>query len=505
VAAPGTDSRPRAAGSRLARGPLLAVAGAVAALLVATSARYGYHRDELYFLVAGRHLDWGYPDQPPLTPALARLMDTLGPGSLVALRLPSALATGAVVLLTGMIARELGGGTRAQLVAAACSAVSAYVLISGHLLSTTTLDVFFSTLMVWLVVRAVRTREQWLLVWAGLALGLGLLNKVQVGVLAAALLVGVAVAGPRRLLRTPWLGVGALVAAVCGAPYLVWQSLHGWPQLDMARVIADDADSGGRLGFLPFQLLLVSPLLVPVWVAGLVWLLRSERARPHRFLAVGYLVLAAVYLLTGGRAYYLASMYPALLAAGGVVADGWLAARPAAERSRRRLLGGAVAVSGVVAAVLGLSLLPARALGPVLPLNYDAGEQVAWPRYVDQVASVWNALPGSQRQTGLVLTANYGEAGAIDRYGPARGLPPAYSGHNGFAEWAVPIGQAGPVVVVGYADDTVRGRLFGACQQQATLDNGLGLDTEEQGTPVWLCGAPPRPWSETWPELRHLG
>lgn len=501
VAATGTDSRPRAARTWLARHPLPAVAGVVAVVLAATSARYGYHRDELYFLAAGRHLDWGYPDQPPLVPALARLTDLLGPGSLVVLRLPSTLATAVVVLLTGLIARELGGGTRAQLVAAACSAVSAFALITGHQLGTTTFDVLFSTLAVWLVVRAVRTREYWLLLWAGLAVGLGVLTKVQVGVLAVALLGGVAATGPRRLLHTPWLGLGGLVAAVCAAPYLVWQSLHGWPQLDMARAIAGEGDQGGRLGFLPFQLLLVSPLLVPVWVAGLVWLLRSERARPYRFLAVGYLVLAAVYLVTGGRAYYLASMYPALLAAGGVVVDGWLGDVAA----RRRLLAAAVGVSAVVAAVLGLAVLPARALGPVLPLNPDAGEQVAWPRYVEQVAGVWNALPGSERATGLVLTENYGEAGAIDRYGPARGLPPAYSGHNGFADWAVPIGQAGPVVVVGYADDTVRGRLFGACQQQAALDNGLGLDSEEQGRPVWLCGAPPRPWAETWPELRHLG
>jgi hypothetical protein len=140
----------------------------------------------------------------------------------------------------------------------------------------------------------------------------------------------------------------------------------------------------------------------------------------------------------------------------------------------------------------------------VLAVNPDAGEQVAWPRYVDQIAGVWNGLTSSQRETGLVLTRNYGEAGAIDRYGPAVGLPPAYSGHNGFAEWAVPSGQAGPVVLVGYPDDAERGRLFGSCQQQATLDNGLGLDTEEQGVPVWVCGQPARPWSETWDDVRHL-
>jgi len=479
-------------------GPLLAVAGAVAVLLVATSARYGYHRDELYFLVAGRHLDWGYADQPPLTPLIARVMDTLAPGSLVVLRLPSALAAAGIVLLTGLVARELGGGRRAQLIPAACAAVSAITLVTGHIVSTTTYDVLFSALVCWLVARVVRTGRTSLLVPAGLALGVGLLNKSLVGVLALALLAGVALVGPRWVLRSSWLLVAVVVAGVLVAPYLVWQSLNGWPQLEMTGAIAGEGDQGGRLGFLPFQLLLVSPLLVPVWVAGLV---RLWRDRSYRFLAVAWLLLAVFYLIGGGKAYYLAGAYPALLAAGAVATDRWLADRP----SRGKLLSGALAVSLAVGAVVGLAVLPARALPPVLAVNPDAGEQVAWPRYVDQVAAVWNQLPSSQRATGLVLTRNYGEAGAIDRYGPARGLPPAYSGHNSYADWRVPIGQAGPIVLVGYAQDAERGRLFGSCERRATLDNGLGLDTEEQGVPVWVCPSPPRPWAQLWPEVTHLG
>ena len=188
VAVPGTDSAAVAGPpSTLARRPLLVVAGAVAALLVATSWRYGYHRDELYFLVAGRHPDWGYPDQPPLTPILARLMDSIGPGSVVVLRLPSALAAAAPVLLAGMTAREMGGGTRAQLLAAASIGVAGITLVTGHFVSTTTYDVLFSAALTWLLARAVRTGENWLLLPAGLALGLGLLNKSLIGVLAAAL------------------------------------------------------------------------------------------------------------------------------------------------------------------------------------------------------------------------------------------------------------------------------------------------------------------------------
>ena len=287
---------------------------------------------------------------------------------------------------------------------------------------------------------------------------------------------------------------------VLGLPYVVWQSLNGWPQLEMSRVIAAEGDQGGRLGFLPFQLLLVSPVLVPVWVAGLVRLLRNPAARPFRFLAVGYLVLAGIYLVTGGKAYYLAGFYPALLAAGAVAVDGWIAAR----RARLWLLGAAVGLSAVVGAVVGLAVLPVRALGPVLAVNPDAGEQVAWPRYVDTVAAVWSGLRPSERARGLVVTANYGEAGAIERYGPARGLPPPYSGHNGYARWRVPVGGAGPVVVVGYRQAAAE-RLFVGCRPAATLDNGLGLDTEEQGAPVRLCTGPARPWAELWPMVTHLG
>lgn len=480
--------------------PLLVVAGVVAAVLVATSARYGYHRDELYFVVAGRHLDWGYPDQPPLTPLIAGLMDRIGPGSLVVLRLPSALAGGAIVLLTGLLARELGGGRRAQLIAAACAAVSAVVLVTGHIVSTTTFDVLFSVALAWLLARVVRTGDGTLLLPAGVVLGLGLLNKNLVGVYAACLVGALLVTGPRSPLRSGWVVAGAGAALILGLPYVIWQALNGWPQLEMTRIIAGEGDVGGRLGFLPFQLLLISPLLVPLWVAGLVRLLR---AGPFRFLGVAYVLLAVLYLVSGGKPYYLAGAYPALLAAGAVAADGWLAR--GREALRRRLLTVAVALSAVVGAVVGLAVLPERALGPVVAVNPEAGAQVAWPRFTGQVADVWNGLTRAERATGLVLTENYGEAGAIERYGPELGLPPAYSGHNGFARWRVPTGSAGPIVLVGYENTERRDALFANCAQQGTVDNGLDLDTEEQGAPIWVCAAPRKNWLDLWPEVSHLG
>ena len=490
MAVPETQTvAPGAGAIRLARGPLLAVAGAVVALLVATSWRYGFHRDELYFLVAGQHPDWGYPDQPPMTPILARLMDGLG-GSIVVVRLPSAIAAGVTVLLAGMTAREMGGGRRAQLIAAACTAVSATTLVTGHFVSTTTYDVLFSAALTWLLARSVRTGESWLLLPAGLALGLGLLNKPLIGVLAAALLVGIALAGPRRLLRSGWLWAGGgggrrLRRALPGVagPQRLARAAHGRARSPAGTRRA--AGSGSSRSSCCWSARCWRRCGSPAWYGC---------SAPGRAARSGSSASATCCSRSS-------TCSPAArrTTSPGCTRRCWRPARSpptagcATVRGRARLLAAALALSLVVGAVVGLAVLPARALGPVLAVNPDAGEQVAWPRYVDQIAAVWNRLPGSQRATGVVLTQNYGEAGAIDRYGPAVGLPPAYSGHNGFADWAQPFGQAGPVVVVGYADDSVRGRLFGACEQQATWTTGSASTPRSRACPSGSAASRPAP------------
>jgi 4-amino-4-deoxy-L-arabinose transferase-like glycosyltransferase len=218
---------------RFAGGPVAGVAGCVAVLLGATAGRYGYHRDELYYLAAGRHLAWGYPDQPPLVPLVARLLRQVAPGSLVVLRLPAALAAAAVVALTGLLTRELGGQRAAQLLAAASMAVAGLLLGAGHLLSTTTFDLLAWALLLWLVVRVLRTGDQRRWIVFGVVAGIGLLNKDLVAFLIVAVVAGIAVAGPRRILASPWLWAGGIVAAVLWAPYLLWQARHGWPQWEV--------------------------------------------------------------------------------------------------------------------------------------------------------------------------------------------------------------------------------------------------------------------------------
>ncbi|MGY1638763.1 glycosyltransferase family 39 protein [Geodermatophilus sp. SYSU D00742] len=500
----GTAALPRPAPTQrpaVARGPLTALAAAVALLLVAVSGRYGYHRDELYFLRAGREAAFGYVDQPPLTPLLAAAVDALAPGSLVALRVPSAVAAGLVVVLTGLLAREFGGGRAAQLLAAAAIGVSAFLLAVGHLLSTATPDLLAWAALSWLLVRALRDGGAvWLL--AGAVAGVALQNKVQPAFLVAAVLVGVLVAGPRSALRSPWPWLGGALALLLWAPNLAWQAANGWPQLALADAIA--AGSSGTSEpwylFLPFQLVLVSPLLVPVWVAGWVRLARDPALRPWRAFAVAYVVLAAVFLLTGGKPYYLAGLYPVLLAAGADPVLGWV--RRGAGRARAGLVAAALVLSLVVDALLMLPLLPVRSLAgsPVPAVNYDAGETVGWPAFAATVERARERLPAGEPVA--VLTRNYGEAGAVDRFAP--GLAPAYSGHNAYWSWGPPGDEVTAVVAVGFPEEHLR-RWFGRVELAARVDNGVGLDNDEQGVPVRVASDRLVPWSQIWPQVRRLG
>ncbi len=487
--------------SRVAWGGLGALAAGVAALLLATSGRYGYHRDELYFLRAGREPAFGYVDQPPLTPLIARAMDTVLPGSLTGLRLPSVLASALVVLLTGLVARELGGRRAAQLLAAASMGVSAVLLAVGHLLSTTTYDLLAWTALTWLLVRALRDGGP---VWlaTGAVAGLALQNKSLPLVLLAGVLVGVLAVGPRAALASGWPWLGAAVALVIWAPNLVWQAANGFPVFTLSAAIAGGSSGSSEpwYAFLPFQLVLVSPLLVPVWALGWWRLARDPELRTWRAFAVAYVLVAALFLVTGGKPYYLAGFFPVLLAAGAPAVVGW--ARRGARRVRSGLIVAAVALSLGMSALLMLPLVPVGELArtPIPDLNYDAGETVGWPEFAATVAAVHGKVPAGERVA--VLTANYGEAGAVDRFLPA--LAPAHSSHNSYWGWGPPPEDAATLIVVGVDEARLR-QWFGRVDLAERIDNGLGLDNDEQGEPVWLVRERRIPWSQLWPQLRHIG
>jgi hypothetical protein len=474
------------------------VAVVQAAVLVATSRRYGYHGDEFYFIVAGSHPALGYPDQPALVPLLAWAMHDIGSGSLLVVRLPSAIVGGLTTVLAALTAREIGGGRRAQTIAAACTAVSGFALATSHMTSTTTYDMLSTTAFLWLVVRALVRGSDRTLLAAGVVVGAGFEAKPQVGVVAVAVAAAIALVGPRWPFRSWWTAAGVLAAVGLAAPYLIWQQQHGWPQVTVAQNIGGSAE-GGRAGFIPFQIVMVSIFLVPVWIAGLVLPFRRAEMRVLRFLPLAYLGLAVAYLVGDGKAYYLASLYPALLGLGALPVADWT------RRNGRRLavLVAAVVVSGVMNAFIALPLLPERSLqgSLTMKLNPDLGENVGWPRFITTVGRAWRSIPAPERARTAIFAATYHEAGAIDVLGKER-LPYAYSAHNGFSEWGEPPARDTRALLLGYQNAADAAPYFDDCRTLATVNNGVGLDNNEQGLPVQLC-RPTGSWRALWPHLVH--
>ncbi|MEV0718959.1 glycosyltransferase family 39 protein [Asanoa sp. NPDC050611] len=470
----------------VAWGPVGGVAVLLGVLVAATSNGYGYHRDELYFRLLGEHPAWGYVDQPPLTPLLARLMTEMFGDHLWALRIPGSLAIVATALLTALLAREVGGRTGAQLLAAV-GAAGTFPLVFGHVLLTATVDLVVVAAVLLFVVRALRGDPRW---WpaAGLGVGVGLYNKHLVLLTLIAIGLSLLAVGPRRVLASRWLWAGVAVALVVGAPNIVYQVTHDWPQLKMAEAIRDDKGGESRALFAPLQLAAIGVFFVPVWIAGLVRLWRMPALRA---LAVAYPVLGVLVLVTGGQPYYTLGLVLALFAAGCPVAVRW----------PRPLVGAGVAANVAVSAVFALPLLPVSALAktPIADINQGTSDQIGWPTYVAQITSVYGALPPADREHTVILTANYGEAGALDRYGVD--LPAVYSGHNELWFRGRPPDDATIVLAVGFGDPL--GALFGSCQVARDLDNGVDIPNEEQDNDVRVCRDPVSSWATLWPRLQH--
>ncbi|MCX4744129.1 glycosyltransferase family 39 protein [Kitasatospora sp. NBC_01287] len=481
--------------------PVAGVAAAVATLLGLLSGRYGYHRDELYFLLAGQHPALGYTDQPPLTPLVARASVALFGDSPTGLRVVPALLSAVTVALVALLARELGAAARGQLLAACCAACSAAVLAVGHLLSTTTFDLFAWLVVCLLVLRLLRTGDgRW---WTaiGAATGIALLNKDLVLLLAAALVPAVLALGPRRALRGWWPAAGLLAAVALALPNLYWQAAHGWPELTVAGGISGKDGPHNRLLFVPMQLLYLSPVLVPVWVAGIRRLLTEPALRWARAFALAYPLLCVLVLATGGKPYYALPLLLVLTAAGCEP----LARRVAAPGRRRTGLAAWLAFGAALNIVITLPVLPPRLLPAVNWIYPEQGEQVGWPELAAAAAEGWAAVPPDRRARAVVFAANYGEAGALARYGPRYGLPAPYSGHMSLADWGPPPDTAnGPVLLIhpdGYADVE---KEFTDCHVVARVDNGQAVPNQEQHAPVLLCSGTTAPWSALWPELRHF-
>jgi hypothetical protein len=480
--------------------PVLTAAAAATLVLVAASPGYGYYRDELYFrLLADRPPAWGYVDQPPLTPLLARAAVRLLGDSLVALRLPAALCTAATIVVAALIAAELGGRRRAQALAAVLTATGLYPLLVGHTLLTSSVDMVAWALVWLLAARALLRRDgRWWLA-AGAVFGLALYNKYLILMLGAGIALGVAVAGPRGAGVRRWLPAGAALAVAVGLPNLLYQFGHGWPQVRMAAALVSDSMRAGvpnRLLVLPGQLVLIGLPVAPVCAAGLVDLLRAPRWRAARALAVAHLVVLALVLATNGRLDYAAGTLVPLLAAGSVRAAGWLDGR----WSRRLRVG--IVGNAALSALVVLPVLPAGVLDrtPIPAVNPEVAGSVGWSRLADAVAAVQAGLPADEAARDVVLAQDYGQAGALDRYRAGRDLPDVYSGHNELARW-VPPRSARTVIAVGIDPATLAGSFDRCAVAGRASVGGAGRGD----ILITVCDHRRVPWTLLWPRLAHLG
>jgi 4-amino-4-deoxy-L-arabinose transferase-like glycosyltransferase len=490
---------------------LLAIAGVLLLVHVLLNGRYGFHRDELQVLDDARRLDWGYVPYPPLTPFLGRIELVLFGTSLAGFRVLAAVAQCLVVVIAGLLARELGGSRLAQVTAALATAVAPFSLLAGSQFQYVAFDGLWWMLVAWLAARlaAGAGARAWLAL--GVVAGLGLLTRYTILAVLAGFAVGCLATPLRRDLRSPWPWAAALVALAMFAPHLLWQWQHGFVTLEFLQHIhARDVRIGRADGFLLQQLYVpASPLTLPLWLAGLGFVAFSDAGRRFRILAWLYLVPLAAFVLAQARGYYLAPAYPMLLAAGGVAAERGLARL--GEGARRSVLAVGTLVLALAAASGALVALP---IAPVNSAGWHASrrfhdnfaEQVGWPERVAQVAAIYHALPEAERARTGILAGNYGEAGAIDLYGPALGLPRAISGVNTY--WYLGPGDPPPstLIVLG-ADAADIARAPARCASAGRVANAAGVENEEtRGDPqVYVCRDLRVPLRTFWPKLRGFG
>ncbi|MHB8484502.1 MAG: glycosyltransferase family 39 protein [Candidatus Acidiferrales bacterium] len=500
-----TAARRRGWSSGMAIVIYIASATIVAHLL--TGGRYGFHRDELATLDDARHLAWGYVAYPPLTPFFARLSLILFGTSLAGFRFFAALAEAVAVVLTGLMARELGGGRGAQVVAAV--AATPFCLGGGALMQYVSFDYLFWVLTAYCVIRLLKSENPRWWMAIGCAIGLGMMSKYSMPFFVAGLGVGVLLTDARRYLASKWLWYGAGVALLIFLPNFLWQVRHHFVSLDFLRHIhARDIRIGRTKDFLPGQLI-VTLLAFPLWMAGLYAYFFSRMGKRFRVLGWMYVVPLVLFVIVKGRGYYLAGAYPMLYAAGSVWGEQWLASVRRGAAVAIRALAWTALVADI--AIAGAFTLPIARVNSkwwnvAVKANGDLREEVGWPELVQTVAKIRDSLPAQERERLGILAGNYGEAGAIDLYGPRYGLPAAISGINSF--WLHGYGDPPPetLIVVGLSSHFVQSN-FSACQVVGHTWNQFGVENEEtrDHPDIFVCRGLKQSWPEFWKDFQYYG
>jgi 4-amino-4-deoxy-L-arabinose transferase-like glycosyltransferase len=475
------------------------IAAVFVAVELAVSGRYGFQQDELYFIEAGRHLAFGYVDQPPLAPLLTRITGLLGVGP-TAIRIIPALAGGAIVVAAARFAALLRAGRLGRVLAALATACAPVLLGATHIGNTTPLELLaWAAVLLCVATALLRHRPRWWL-GAGAAAGAGLEDNNLMVLLIIGLALGILVSGHRSVLRTRWPWLGAGIAAVIWAPNVIWQATHGWPQMAMAAALhQENSTVADYIGGLPAQVLYAGLLVAPLLIAGFISLWRTPELR---FVAVtATLIVVYVLAWVPGKPYYADGVLPAVLAAGAVTAERWIAR----ARWPRTLRGVAAA-----APLVGMAILLPFTL-PVLPVadlhahqaNSTLGDTVGWPQLTRAVAAQDAGLVRAGQPPTSIFTGYYGEAGALDVLGSAYHLPPVLSGNNAYWMWGPGQASDHTVLVV-----DALGQLkpyFASCRLLTTYHAPYDVQNDWTDLQIGVCTGPVAGWRTLWPHLKYYG
>lgn len=501
----------------LATRGLLLLALAKIALQCAGITRYGFFRDELYYMTCGRHLAWGYVDQPPLIAGLAWLSTHLFGSSIASIRVLPVLAGAAIVFLSGVLACELGGDKRAQLLGAFAVLFTPCYLAFDSFFSMNAFEPLFWMLCAWLAIRIVKGGSPKLWLAFGVISGIGIENKHTMIVFGFALIAGLLLSGNQWIFRSKWIWIGGLIALALFMPNLLWEAHHGWPQIQVVRnaqLLKNEPT--GPFVFLGQQILFLNPLALPIWLAGILWCFAAPGEKRFRFLGWAYLIVLAIFIAGDGKSYYPLPVYPVLFAAGAV---SWQRVTLLSRHHQRKALVSMVLISGLIMLPWAVPILPVNAFLKYenffphffrvqterdatarLPQSY--ADMLGWQNLADSVARVYHALPANEQRNCAIFAGNYGEAGAIDYYGPALGLPAALSGHNSYYDWGPRNYSGSCVILVGERSDIYK-QYFGQVDLVAHVSNPHGMPLE-RNVPIYICRKPVAPLDKLWPHFKMI-
>jgi 4-amino-4-deoxy-L-arabinose transferase-like glycosyltransferase len=481
-------------------------------LQVFTNGQYGFHQDELVTVdIATRHLDWGYVAWPPLTPFLANISCSLFGLSLIGLRSFAALAEGIMMLLMGLMIRDLGGNRWAQILGAVAAATAPMSIVQGGLFQYETFDYLCWVLLAYMVVRLLKTEDArwWLAI--GAAIGIGMMTKYTIAFLVAGVVSGTLATDNRRYLRSPWLWAGAVLALVIWLPNIIWQSQNHWISLYfLSSIHTRDVKDGLTNRFLLEQILFnFNPVMLFLVLAGLYYFIFTKTGQRYRMIAWMYFVPFALLLLAQGKGYYLGATYPMLAAGGAIWWEGRLN-RMTSPIRRNIWVRTTWSILAIFAIILIATELPVAPLGSswwntISKNNVEVKSEVGWPELAQQVAKVYNSLSASEKTNAAILAASSGEIGSIDLYGPAYGLPRVISGFDSY--WQFGYGNPPPqtVIVVGFGPDLLSN--FQNCMLVAPITTPFNVQNDEtiNHRAIFICHNLSIPWPDFWRQFQYFG